>query len=1274
MNISAPPDSRQSPVSGPPLPPNVRLIPTAACLITELATTLGALTPDTLRRTRIVLPTKRLGTWLLSLLSQQRPAFFAPKISNLEQFIEQSAPSEAMAERGLSPLDEELVLADLIRSGEFRHLRLGHEHEVRQLFAEFADWSVGDDVFQQLHETLAEDFTHAEEAMQSLHERIAELERLHGSFMTTLNHHNCLGSSARRAKLSASLANGLRDHQQRSSGRHSSGRDSRSGADLHSDQQDKPSYWDGPTYIVGFTSLAACHQELFQALGSEPNVELWVTEPPELFGPRNPIALLLSYFGGQASDHDIPIGGGGVNSHNASQRFNRDEQQSGMAPAGVISHINLPHPTASQLKKKTKGLQPTTHLAQIRVHRARSPLHEVSEALHLAKKALEAGHPAAQIALLVTSDSSYGKLIRVLSKKMGLRANVAIGTPLPETVLGSWCVGLFDLLSSNESAETILSFLTHPLTFRAVKDTWHQAELSRTRHKSAAAAEADDAADDTAENATDYAPGETAKTALRHYRARVSDSLGSSQVHQSLEAFREHCSDPSVGAIIDLLCHYLTDLRSAGSRSLAVWQKRLADVLNVFDVLDEHALADYLSFEDNESLPSLESTSGSAEQASGGSSSTGLALTGRRGTNPGPANDSPIDRGLERSTADYLAQFMNTLVHVAGLGSSRLSGPEFLRLTREKLLRAEVRSIGEPLAGLQVLSVSEARYVPFRLVIILGCTEGRFPQGLPKDHLLDNSLKSRIGLPGWQLLEAIEDTTFHLLTARLPVIEMFYPQREGNTPTVRSRFIERLLAEKDRSLTEHLREDALTAAFATSKSSLPRDLQSARSPKSVKPRMPPRGNLGESFFETYGPLRQAISATALEALIGCPYRFLLAELGVNDVGLGKQDDPRQEGTYLHRVLEAFFTGRTAGQKLAEPLQWPTMPPVADSTVSINMVSTNTVPNNVESTRSEANMSEASSYEATHKSYEEEIEAYATNRLAELAERLAPAGFRGSPVELQLRFTAWPAFIRHVLKLYRTDTAQGTIEATEAKKSKSQSSAPMQTVRGHREAPLNLAENGSSISLTIGKHSLSVTGTIDAIDTFGPYTLVTDYKRRSTPKTKQVTCGVAPQLLFYAMALDALYKSNTEAAPNAPSGVASLGGGTPLENQIVGYFSVKKGEFIKVAIGAAARQWAVSKDLGGAQTGRLEEATENLRRVWEWRLEEISDGNYRPDLSLCHNCNYSGICRRDDPQFAAIRATAAGLEEDQRLAAYLDGTAAPASSSRKPKKATTHDQP
>ena len=83
------------------------------------------------------------------------------------------------------------------------------------------------------------------------------------------------------------------------------------------------------------------------------------------------------------------------------------------------------------------------------------------------------------------------------------------------------------------------------------------------------------------------------------------------------------------------------------------------------------------------------------------------------------------------------------------------------------MLKQDCRFIGYPLKGIQVISLPEARYVPFQAIVILGCVEGVFPKSLPQDVLVDDWIKRKLGLRGWSYIESLEDTTFQLLVDRL---------------------------------------------------------------------------------------------------------------------------------------------------------------------------------------------------------------------------------------------------------------------------------------------------------------------------------------------------------------------------------------------------------------------------------------------------------------------------------------------------------------------------
>ena len=151
-----------------------------------------------------------------------------------------------------------------------------------------------------------------------------------------------------------------------------------------------------------------------------------------------------------------------------------------------------------------------------------------------------------------------------------------------------------------------------------------------------------------------------------------------------------------------------------------------------------------------------------------------------------------LDRQINDTALETFRTHLESCIQGASYGIA-FNPNEVLPLLRDKLMSLDVRDVGDQLKGVQILSIEEARYVPFQTVFILGCAEGLFPKALPKDNLLDNLLKTRLGLPGWEYMEAIEESTFQLLQARLPSLQTSYPIDLSSEPGVRSHYIEREL-------------------------------------------------------------------------------------------------------------------------------------------------------------------------------------------------------------------------------------------------------------------------------------------------------------------------------------------------------------------------------------------------------------------------------------------------------------------------------------------------
>ena len=74
----------------------------------------GRLDADELALTTVILPTQRLGVWLLALLSERRRAFIPPIIETLEDFLRRTAPDSADDSRlVLADVEQELILDTL---------------------------------------------------------------------------------------------------------------------------------------------------------------------------------------------------------------------------------------------------------------------------------------------------------------------------------------------------------------------------------------------------------------------------------------------------------------------------------------------------------------------------------------------------------------------------------------------------------------------------------------------------------------------------------------------------------------------------------------------------------------------------------------------------------------------------------------------------------------------------------------------------------------------------------------------------------------------------------------------------------------------------------------------------------------------------------------------------------------------------------------------------------------------------------------------------------
>ena len=288
------------------------------------------------------------------------------------------------------------------------------------------------------------------------------------------------------------------------------------------------------------------------------------------------------------------------------------------------------------------------------------------------------------------------------------------------------------------------------------------------------------------------------------------------------------------------------------------------------------------------------------------------------------ALNGPRERSFDACCEWWLQYFASQMDALASLASSPLeitawsgiteAAKTLLSLPRPLMIKASwswpdfvdalftladgtaVRDTGEPLAGLQILSLTESRYVPVEHAIIMGCAEGTFPHSLPRDSLVDNKMKEVMGLPAWQHFESLEDTTFHLLMGRIPNVELTWPLQRGEDHQVRSRWIEQMVA-AGQKVNTHDHSHLYALLDSKQKVVLP-------DPKAL-----------EGITPDLDRLLGRVSASSLQKLMQCPYSFLLHARGIRPLDMPQEDDHSLTGTLLHKVLELFFDPKSVASAL-----------------------------------------------------------------------------------------------------------------------------------------------------------------------------------------------------------------------------------------------------------------------------------------------------------------------------------------------------------------------
>ncbi len=211
----------------------------------------------------IVLPTQRLATSLLAMLSAQKGTLRPPRVWTLEGFLHELTAETLFPHQPADPWLLELTLQRLLQEGHYQHLRTGDHHELLQLFSDIQEEGKEQEVFLQWETHLVEDVYKTEAQIRVLKSRLQEIQHVYHKLHTQL---------ARQRLMFPDLY-------------------ARAQVQLLLSEKFAPPWH--RLYIFGFTTLKRYYSPWLSAWVSKKEVCVWLPPPPALTGERNPLRELI---------------------------------------------------------------------------------------------------------------------------------------------------------------------------------------------------------------------------------------------------------------------------------------------------------------------------------------------------------------------------------------------------------------------------------------------------------------------------------------------------------------------------------------------------------------------------------------------------------------------------------------------------------------------------------------------------------------------------------------------------------------------------------------------------------------------------------------------------------------------------------------------------------------------------------------------------------------------------------------------------------------------
>lgn len=478
---------------------------------------------------------------------------------------------------------------------------------------------------------------------------------------------------------------------------------------------------------------------------------------------------------------------------------------------------------------------------------------EIELLINWLKELLQAGVKPSSIGVLIADEESYGPLLQKALKHENIKANISLPINVGRTPLGEVFKSVASLIPHEASVLHIAILAMHPLLAAKKLDQGLMpgAEiLEKSRHS------------------VEPVPSDDSET------LQASENLPSNQPHdqtkkkgknkiKEIASFAEQEFDERHRISSYLAGEIDFHVRPQYAVSQHFWENKLKQLCQTFGLhLPPQPLTQWHDFM-ADLLDQLE----------------------------------PEELENEQDKKASMREARKSILHAISKASRMIfvnfSPGEFWDLISNKVLLSEIRTVGYPLEGVQVLSIKEARHVPFDYIFIPGMLEGIFPAKLPRDTLIEDWLKRKAKIQSWSYVEAMEDTTFGLMLQRTPSLSLSWPREVEGRESVRSRFVERLKALGNPF---HVYRGARFKLFGEAE-------------------VIPEAVVMEASNElTSSPL----NPSRIESLLACPWQFYLSSNGVRywDL-LENEEDYISEGNWIHKVVESFLNAKSSQLDFAE---------------------------------------------------------------------------------------------------------------------------------------------------------------------------------------------------------------------------------------------------------------------------------------------------------------------------------------------------------------------